>query len=71
MVDVQLTSRKQATAINGFITALLLLKKKKLNFYYTRLVPVNCNELAEPIAATRAKAYSARLHRWRVEGNLS
>ena len=70
MVDVQLTSRKQATAINRFITALLLLKKKS-NFHYTRLVPVNCNELAEPIAATRAKAHSARLHRWRVDGNLS
>ena len=28
------------------------------------------NELVEPIATTWAKAQSARLHEWRVDGNL-
>ena len=31
------------------------------------LLPVMCNELEEPIAATCTKAHSARLHRWRVD----
>ena len=46
---------------------------KKLNFYNTVLVlvPGRCNDLAKPIAATCAKAHSARFIGGElVDGNL-
>ena len=44
--------------------------KKKLKFFTILvLLPLKCNELAELIAKTSAKAHSARLHRLRVDDN--
>ena len=46
------------------------MRKKNQMFVILVSIPVRCIELAEPIDTTCAKAHSARLHRWRVDGYL-
>ena len=53
-----------------FILYQLKLKSNQI-FIMVVLVTVKCSELAEQsIAATYAVAHSAKLHRWRVDGNF-
>ena len=57
--------------MNNFLLSSLSYQNVKFSFYSTRFHAIKCDELAEPIAATCARAHSARLYRRQVDGKLN